>query len=227
MAYAQGPGRPEGMTPEQLKAAWALEAKHVAGKLKLEEDATGKLVKSYADAQTAYASAVTKKREEMRAEGGEGGGARGAQRAALEEIRKTENDKWATALAEFLTEEQVKTVTAQLGGFSNTLDRMIHILAGFKLEDQQAKAFDLVFAYNREQGKLWTPGAGGSQDFAALREKMTALKTKLDADLSEILSTEQLETWKQATAFRGRGAGGRGEVGRGQGGRGQGARREE
>ena len=71
------------------------------------------------------------------------------------------------------------------------------------------------------------PGTGGSQDFTALREKMTALKTKLDADLAELLSEEQLETWKEATTFRGRGAGGRGQVGRGQGGRGQGPRREE
>lgn len=60
-------------------------------------------------------------------------------------------------------------------------------------------------------------GAGEQQDFAALREKMTALKTKLDTDLAQILSNEQLETWKQATTFRGRQAGGGG----------QGARREE
>lgn len=227
LAHAQGPGRAEGMTPEQLKAAWALEAKHVAGKLKLEEDATGKLVKTYTDAQTAYADAITKKREEMRSEGGERGGARGATRTVFEEVRKAESDKWATALAEFLTEEQVKVATTQLGGFSNTLDRMVHILARFELGDKQGKAVDRVFTYNLEQGKLWTPGTGGSQDFTALREKMAALKTKLDADLAELLSEEQLETWKEATTFRGRGAGGRGQVGRGQGGRGQGPRREE
>ncbi len=215
-AQAQGPGRAARMTPEQLKAAWALEARHVAGKLGLAEEATGKLVKAYTDAQTAYTEAVNKKREELRA-GGDREGARGAMRTAFEEIRKSERDKFATALAGFLTEEQAKTALGQLGGFSNSLDRMVHVLAGFKLEDKQVKAFDLVFAYSLEQAKLWTPGTGEQQDFAALREKMTALKTKLDTDLAEILSNEQLETWKQATTFRGRGAGGGG----------QGARREE
>ena len=216
-AHAQGPGRAARMTPEQLKAAWTLEAKHVAGKLELAEEATGKLVKAYTDAQTAYGEAVNKKREEMRAEGGDREGARGAIRTAFEEIRKSERDKFAAALAAFLTEEQAKKAVDQLGGFNNSLDRMVHVLAGFKLEDKQAKAFDLVFAYSLEQAKLWTPGAGEQQDFAALREKMTALNTKLDTDLAQILSNEQLETWKQATTFRGRQAGGGG----------QGARREE
>ena len=99
---------------------------------------------------------------------------------------------------------------------------MVHLVAGFKLEDKQAKALDLLFAYNLEQAKLWTEDSAEQQDFAALREKMTALKTKLDTDLAEILSNEQLEVWKEATTYRGRGFGGGGQTGP-RDGRGRGA----
>ncbi len=217
-AQAQGPGRPPRLTPEQSKAAWAIEAKHVAGKLELSEEATGKLVKAYSDAQTAYAESMNKKREELQAQGGDREGMRGAFRKAMEEVRTAEREKFSAALAAFLNEEQTKKVVSQLGGFNGSLDNMVNILAGFKLEDKQAKALDLVLAYTLEQTKLWTQATGEQQDFAALREKMTALKTKLDTDLGEILSNEQLAKWKEATAPRGRG---------GFGGGGQGARRED
>lgn len=221
-AQAQDPQRGMRLSPENLQAAWAIEAKHVATKLELSEEATAKLVKSHADAQKAFAEAMNKKREEMRAEGGDRQGVRGTFRTVFVELRKAEREKFSTALSEFLTEDQTKKAVSQLGTFSSSLDRMVHLVAGFKLEDKQAKALDQLFAYNLEQAKLWTEDAAEQQDFAALREKMTALKTKLDTDLAEILSNEQLEVWKEATTYRGRGFGGGGQTGP-RDGRGRGA----
>lgn len=222
-AHAQAPGRGMRMAPANTQAAWATEAKHVANKLDLPEEPAGKLVKAYTEARNGYIASMNAKREEMRGASGDRRSMGSAFRAAIEEVRKTEREKFSTALSEFLTEEQTKKALNRLGTFSSSLDRMVHTLTGFKLGDEkQAKTLDLVFAYNAELAKLWSQGPGEQQDFGAMREKMAEMKAKLDTKMADILSNEQMAVWNDATTYRGRALGGGGQTGP-RDGRGRGA----
>lgn len=222
-AHAQAPGRGMRLSPANTQAAWAAEAKHVANKLELPEESAGKLVKAYAEARNGYIESMNAKREEMRGAGGDRQSMGRAFRAAIEEVRKVEREKFSKALSEFLTEEQTKKALNHLGTFSSSLDRMVHTLTGFKLgEEKQAKSLDLVFAYTAEQAKLWSQGPGEQQDFGAMREKMADMKAKLDTKMADILSNEQMAVWNEATTYRGRALGGGGQTGP-RDGRGRGA----
>ena len=130
------------------------------------------------------------------------------------EVGAAEREKFKTALAAFLTEEQAKKAVDMLGVFNTRGDHMAHLLIGYQLGEKLDKALDLVDTYVLEQNKLWESASGEQADFSAQREKMTALKNDLDKGLAAILSEEQLAKWKEATTF---------QRGGGQGGGGQGA----
>jgi hypothetical protein len=208
-AEAQAPARGMRLSPEQAKAAWATEAQHVAKKLALSEEAAEKLRKTYVATRTDFDSEMQKKREELREQSDDRRAAMRAYRETYEEARVAQGEKFSKALSDFLTEEKATKAAGHLTRFSSVLDYMVHILAGFELGEKRDKALDLVFAYSREQAKLWAEASGEEPDFAGMREKMMALKTKLDTNLGDILSNEQTIKWKEATTYRGRGFGGR------------------
>jgi hypothetical protein len=108
---------------------------------------------------------------------------------------------------------------AQLGTFSNDWDRMVQLIATFKLADKQTKALDLISAYMVDYTAVRNK-AIASGDFQSMRTVAQEYKTKLDDGLKPILSEEQMAKWTEATAARSRRGGGRGGQG-GQGGQGQ------
>jgi hypothetical protein len=201
MAVQAQPGGERGdrLSPEDAKKAWALEARHVAGKLELSKDATAKLTEAFAAARTGYAKAMAAKREELSADTRDRSSRYAAYRKTGEEVATAEREKFEKALTAFLTEEQVKKALERLGSFNRRWDDMVHTLAGFDLGEKQTEALELVNQYVVDQSKLYATASGSEGDFTALRDKMTEMKTALDKSLSALLSEEQLAKWTEAT----------------------------
>lgn len=194
------------LSPEDAKAAWAAEARHMAKRLGVTEEATTKLVEAHQAARTSFAASIEQKREELRTEGGEDRDARrAAYRRMYQETSAAEREKLRTALAAFLSEEQVAKAVELLGSFSvqmGYMDYMVSILLGYNLGEKQDKALELVTNYILEQTALREKLSGEGADFTAVREKMAAAKSQLDESLATILSEEQLAQWKTATTFQ-------------------------
>ena len=192
------------MSPEDAQAAWTLEASHVAGKLGLAEEETTKLVDAYKKARESYNEAVGKAREEVRANAADTED-RQAMREAQEKITKAETEKFAKAVGAFLDEAKAKTAVTQLGTFSGSLDRMVNVIAGLKLDKvKQSEALDLVSAYVVESTAARAK-AMASGDRESMRTMFQEQRTKLNEAMAKILSEEQLTKWTEATARRGRG----------------------
>lgn len=195
------------MTPEEAQAAWTLEASHVAGKLGLSKEETTKLVDAYKKVRESYSTAVREAMEEVMANAA-GTGDRQAIREAMGEVQgkiaKAETEKFAKALGAFLDKEKTEKAVTQLGAFSGSLDRMVNVIAGLKLDKaKQAEALDLVNAYVVEstaaRRKVMASG-----DFESMRTVFQELRTKLNEAMAKVLSEEQLAKWTEATARRGR-----------------------
>jgi len=195
------------MTPEEAQAAWTLEASHVAGKLGLSKEETTKLVDEYKKVRESYSAAVRKAMEEAMASGvdtGDRQAIRAAMREIQEKITKAETEKFAKALGAFLDKEKTKKAVTQLGSFSGSLDRMVNVIAGLKLDKaKQAEALDLVNAYVVESSAARDKAMAGG-DFESMRTVFQELRTKLNEAMAKVLSEEQLAKWTEATARRGR-----------------------
>ncbi|MBI2424101.1 MAG: hypothetical protein HYV27_14820 [Candidatus Hydrogenedentes bacterium] len=223
-AFAQpggGGGRGGGpqISKEDLAAVFTLQAKGVATELGLNEENTGKLVAAYEASRASHRTAMEAMRGPEGGPGdGPGGGGPGGGRErweAMTKANKAESDKLAAAVGAFLTPEQTKQAVAVLGTYSRQWDRMVHILAGFKLDAEKGqKAFSLVAKFVAE-GEAARAAAMASGDPRSVRDKMMAMKEKLDADLAGVLSPEQAAKWKEETARRGGRDGGRGPGGPG------------
>lgn len=206
-AVAQQGGRgAAAMDPAQAAKAWELEAKNVAKSIGLSDEQTTKLVDAYKAARQSYATAARAQMSQ---------GERPNMQAMLE-LNKSERAKLAAALEGTLTPEQAEKALASLGSFNWRWDSMVLALDGMGLEEaKKEQALTKVADYVAETAKAREAAAGGG-DMQAMREKGRELREKLDADLGQILSAEQLAQWKEATAMRrGPGAGGRGAGGGG------------
>jgi hypothetical protein len=201
-AAAQPRGRwGSGLEPDDAKAAWALQAEHAAGKLKLDEETTDKLVKAYQAARTSFQASLEAKMSALR-ETEDRSARREAYRAAFTEVRNSEQAKFEKELETFLTEEQSENIAELLGAFDPRSDQMVHTIAGFELGDKQADALDLVDAYIKKQSEIRESMTGEQSDFSAYRDKMMAAKGELDTALEPLLTADQLATWKEATTYR-------------------------
>lgn len=209
----RGGGRGPRLSGEQSKAAWAVEAKYVAGTLSLSEEVSGKLAGAYEAAHTSFGAAMAKKREEMQNSGDDRSARWAAYRKAQQETTAAEREKLKKALSEFLKEEQTIKAMEKLGIFSMRLDSMVHTLAGFTLGEKEAKALEKVYAYALGEAKLFEGSSGQQGNSEELRGKMETLKKDLDAALAGILSEEQLGQWKTATARPSRGGRGTPQAG--------------
>lgn len=195
------------ITPEEAQAAWTLEASHVAGKLGLSKEETTKLVDEYKKVRESYSAAVRKAMEEAMASGvdtQDREAIRAAMREIQEKITKAETEKFAKALGAFLDKEKTEKAVTQLGSFSGSLDRMVNVIAGFKLDNaKQVEALDLINAYVVESSAA-RDKAMASDDFESMRTVFQELRTKLNEAMAKVLSAEQLAKWTEATARRGR-----------------------
>ena len=212
-AVAQGPG-PGGPPPmEKNPKAWELEAKTVAQSAGLSAELTAKLVEAYQAARESHMEAIRAKMNDKE---------RGRPNmGAMREVTLAERAKFETAVKAFLNPEQTTKAVETLGTFSRRWDPMVTVLDGMKLDDKaKESALKLTADYVAENAKLMQ-SAAASNDFDAVREKLGALKAKLDADMGKVLNAEQMTQWTAATSMR-RGPGG--GMGGGMGGQGRGPR---
>jgi len=203
-AQTRGRGRPR-MSQRETEAAWTLQATHVAGTLALSEKQTAKLVDAYKQVRESYPTSIREMMTEVRrnVELGTGEARSQAIREAREEVAKAEIAKIEKALSG-LDEEKVKKAVVQLGTFSSEWDRMVRIVAGLKLGDEQAKALELVTAYIVDYRAARNAAMPGG-DREAIRGLQQDHRTKLEDGLKTILSEKQMAFWNDMTSRRGRG----------------------
>jgi Spy/CpxP family protein refolding chaperone len=193
VALAQpGPG---GDRDRDWKPVWTLQAQGVAADLKLDDAQTQKLTDAYVAGRTSYQDAANQGRD----------GDRRTRFEAMLKVANAERAKLRTALAEFLSAEQVDQVMKPLGSFNRQYDRLTAVLADFKLDaEKQQQALVLINAYAADAGSL-RENTSSTPDWQGMRAKMEASKATLDAAMVDVLSESQLATWKEETAWRGRG----------------------
>jgi hypothetical protein len=211
-----GPGGrpgPARMTPEQSEAIWTLQAANVATRLALSEEAATQLGETYKNVRKELSAAsraeIQPPSEGQREGRGGRGRGRGGMMEAHRELTATYRAKLKTALAGFLAAEQAGKAVELLGSFDFQWDRMVQVLAGFKLGADQDAALALVNDYVAQRVKFRLEAGPPNEEGADPREAMRARKAALDEALSALLSAEQLDQWKVATAQHGR-RGGRG-----------------
>lgn len=223
----RGPGGMRGpmLTPEKAKAAWEVQAKHVAKGLTLSDDNAAKTVKAYVDARESHRAALEKARQEAmdkaRSAAEEGkdndADARDAARNAgaemqkvITEALKAEQTKFEASIKKFLTADQATKVMASLGTFNPTWDNMADALIGFNLDSaKNDQALSTVETYVIAVGKVHD-----SDDREAARTATQEARKQLSDAMKGILSEEQFGKF-QRTMVSGRGPGRGGPGGRG------------
>lgn len=188
------------LAPEKAEAAWKLQADSASIGLKLDsKEQSEKVREAYMAARNSHQKAMG----ELRSSIGGGGGREMFQ--AFRELNQKERAKLSEALDTFLSEEQTTQTMASLGTFSRTWDRYVDVLAGFEFEGKELySALKLLQIHTVDSDKARSE-AIANQDFQSMRSMRQELKAKLDTDLADVLSEEQLAKWKEQTPARGPG----------------------
>lgn len=198
------------LSPERAKAAWEVAATAVSKRLGLSEDQTKGVVKAYVAARESHNTASQKLRDQMRErmrDADEGDMRERAEetRKAMDDLNTAERTKLAAALKDVVGAELSEKAVASLGLFAPNWDRMVDVIAGFKLEaGKQQDALNAVETFIVSQAKI-------ARD-AERDERMEAMRSgreKLIGALKPILSEEQMAQFEQSMGG-GRGRGGEG-----------------
>ena len=117
----------------------------------------------------------------------------------------------ASELESAIGKEKADQAVAVLGTYNRQHDRFVSVLSEFGLEaDKQFAGLNHIAQYVVGADKAQQE-AMASFDIEGMRSALQELKATLDTAMADVLSTEQLATWKERTAGRGgRGGGGRG-----------------
>lgn len=195
-AAAQGRGGPP-MAPEKLDAAWTLEATGVSNDIGLNDGDTAKVVSAYKASRESHGKAVA----DLMATGERGPG----MFQQMQDIATLERAKLAKQLEEAIGKENADKAVNVLGTYNRGWDRLVDTLAGFGLDAaKQSQGLTKIANHVVEIDKA-QQDAFASFDMEGFRAKSQELKAALDESMGEILSAEQLASWKESTAPRGRG----------------------
>lgn len=212
-ASAQGPrggGGGRQLPPERRDAVWTLEAEGVSKDIGLNAADTAKVVAAYKTSRESHGKAT----EELMATAERGPG----MMQQMQEIADTERGKLAAELEAAIGKDNATKAVAVLGTYQRDWDRLVDALASFSLDaEKQSKGLTKIAEHIVEVDKA-QQDAFASFDMDGFRAAAQESKARLDAAMAEILSAEQLATWNEQTARRGRG----GPGGGGQGGPGGG-----
>lgn len=217
-------GRQAGLSGEDQKAAWELQAKGVATGMKLDEAVTTKLVEIYLSVREGHGKALQGYmqtiREQMRERGGGAGGDRpqrrggggegdrpqrrgGGDRPAfgsearerINEITVEQREVLKKKLSEIIEGDQLDRSVRILGIFDRQWDRMVHTLAGFDLGDEQTLiALWPLEDYVVAVHEARSPDADREAAAQATREA----REKLLEAFSDILSTDELNQFRRS-----------------------------
>jgi hypothetical protein len=194
------------MDPAKAKAAQELEATGVAKHAGLNDGQTKALVKVYLAARESHAAASEKMRQEMRDGNGDGGRPDfAAMQQKMQDLNKSEREKFKNALGSTVSAEQGAKVLTSLGTFNMQWDRWVDALAELKLEPaKQQQGLEAIEAYVIDTEKA----RGGDRE--AMREAMQSSREKLTDSMKKILNDEQFAKFEAGMRPGGRGQGGPG-----------------
>jgi hypothetical protein len=165
--------------PENARAVWSVQARHVASELELEREAAWGLVRAYVSARQEHLDKVKdlpREPESMR---------------KFMEIRDEAASALEKSLVEALGEEKGKKASAALGGFSFFFDHIVaDILAAHN------KSLTALFKYE-EAGIKAMKEARESGSWEGMREKLRAPLVELGKQAASIYSEQQLNEWKE------------------------------
>ena len=220
------PQRPGGMretlAPEKAKAAQELQATGVAKRLSLKDDQVKAVVKAYTDARESYSKANEKLIQELRDKQGDRQQMMQERMKAMEDLTKSEREKFEKALGSTLTTDQTSKVMASLGAFviAPQWDRMTDTIAGFKLDAaKQQTAQNAIEDFVVAQAKIRPPGRDASDaDREAAQKARQEARDTLDGALKKVLSDDQVKKFEETLPRGGRGGPGGGPGRRGGGG---------
>lgn len=191
---------PQQLAPEKAEAAWKVQAACALADLKLnDEEKASKVSEAYVAARKSRQEAVAELRPDS-------GGGRDM-RQAFRELNQKERDSLAEALNAILSEEQTTQLMASLGTFSTMWDRNVDALTGLELEKEALNSSLALLLVNTIEAKKARDEAMKMRRFQDLGGKRQELRQKLDTDLAEVLSEEELAEWKVRTTSPGRGPG--------------------
>lgn len=195
------------MDPTKAKAAQELEATGVAKHAGLNEAQTKSLITAYLAARESHGAAAAKMRQEMM-DAAQNGGDRpdmSVMQQKMQDLNKSERDKFQKALGSSLSAEQTAKIMASLGTFNAQWDRYVDSLAELKLDAaKQQQGLDAIESYILASEKA----RSGDRD--AMRDAMQDAREKLNESMKKILSEEQFNKFESGMRPGGRGQGGPG-----------------
>ncbi len=165
--------------PENARAVWSAQARHVASELELEREVGWRLVRTYISARQEHLKkieALPREPESMR---------------QYIEIRDASASALEESLMEALGEENGKRASALLGGFSFFFDHMVaDILAA------QDKALSAVFKYEEASLKAMKK-AREAGSWEGLGEILRPAIIELAGKATSIYSGQQVSEWQE------------------------------
>lgn len=215
---AQRGGQARGqLAPDKAKAAWELQARHLAQQLGLNDEQTKTVVAAYVDVREKHAQAMRDLVEKMRQPQDADPAGREAQRDEMQkkftDLRKADREKLQAELTKAMSAEQVSQAMVPLGSFNPNWDLMVSTVAGFKLDqDKMKQAMDAMQSYVTTTAKLAEDSAG---DPDARRTANQQARAKLTESMKSLLSESQFSEFQRTVGGREGGARRPGAAGRG------------
>jgi hypothetical protein len=193
------------LAPEKAKAAWELQARHLAQDLGLNDEQTKNIVAAYVDVREKHAESMRQLMEKMRE--GRGSDADENPQARRDELQKAfgdlntaDREKLQAELAKSLNADQVSKAMVPLGSFSANWDMMVSTVSGFNLDQEKnKKAMDLMQSFVTMVTKI-----GEETEPEARRDANQQARTKLSDEMKAILTEDQFGQF-QRTLGGGRG----------------------
>lgn len=190
---------PAPLTPEQMRAAWELQARFVAGELKLDGKQTAALAKAYSEARQAHIDELEKLRVDRPQPRPEDGDQPVRQRMRdlqerIEALTREHRTKLQAALKGTLNEEQLARAVTSLGTFNRAWDLLTHTVASFNLQPgQQTEAMRAIEQFVIAQDK-----ARAETDPEKRRADMQEHRRRLVEAMRQILTEEQFGQFQAA-----------------------------
>lgn len=196
----EGMGPREPLSPEKSKAAWAAQAKGVSARLGLDETKSAAVVKAYTEARQSQGDAADKLRKDAMEKRQEGGGEAFAEiQKKIDELNKTEREKFEKALSSSLSADQTSKASASLGLFNRQWDVLTDTVLGFNLDAKKSSdAANAVEDYVVSFSKV-RPGQP-NEDRAAARTAMQEARKKLSDTMKAMLTEDQFKKFEGAMA---------------------------
>jgi len=165
--------------PENVRAAWSFQAKHVASEIELERRDRGRLMRAYLSARQEHLDkikALPQTRESFQ---------------QSREITREARSSLEKSLVEALGEEKGKKASAALGGFNFFFD---HIMADILAAQNKAIASVLEYqeAFTKALKEAYEAGT-----YDGVQEKLENPTRELLTKASAMYSEQQLAEWEE------------------------------